>query len=249
MKMNYCLSAIVVLFAASTGRLQAQMPGATGAPLNAAMVKLFGKHTNFTATTEMRVLDGAKAETMSTVLTLAMLDGKMRAETDMSKMKTKMLTPALITQMKDMGADRTIFISRPDKKVTYLAYPGLNIYVELALSAAEVEASGKDGKLAKTVLGKETVDGHPCEKVKVVVTDEQGQTQEAIVWNATDFQNFPIQMETTEKGSTIVMKYTNVRLTKPDAKQFEPPVGATRYTSMEQLQQAMMQRMLEKASQ
>ena len=248
MKKNYRLMAVLMLFTASTCLVHGQMPGTAGTPLNAAMVKLFGNHTNFTATTEMRVLDSAKAETMSAILTLAMLDGKMRAETDMSKMKTKMLSSDLIAQMKDMGADITILISRPDKKMTYLVYPGLNIYLEQAIPAGEAEASGKDAKLAKTVLGKETVDGHPCEKAKVVVTDDKGQTQDALVWNATDLQGFPIQMETTEKGSTVVMKYTNVRLTKPDAKQFEPPVGATRYTSMAQLQQAMMQHMLEKVS-
>ncbi len=200
MKMNYRLGVIAVLFAASTCLLQAQIPGATGAPLNSAMVKLFGRHTNFTATTEMRVLDDTRAETISAVLSLAMLDGKMRAETDMSKMKNKMLTSALITQMKDMGADRTVFISRPDKKVTYLAYPGLNIYVEQAMSAADAESSGKEPKITKTVVGKETVAGHPCEKSKVVVTDDKGKTQDAIVWNATDLQGFPVQMETTEKG-------------------------------------------------
>ena len=248
MKMNHRLSAIVVLFAASSCLLQAQIPGATGAPLNRAMVKLFGNHTNFTATTEMRVLDSARTETVSAVLTLAMLDGKMRAETDMSKMKNVMLTPELITQMKDMGADRTVFISRPDKKVTYLAYPGLNIYLEQAMSADDAEGSGKEAKVVKTVLGKETVGGHPCEKSKVVVTDDKGKTQDAIVWNATDLQGFPVQMETTEKDSTVVLKYSDVKLAKTDVKQFEPPTGATRYTSMGQLQTAMMQRMLEKAT-
>jgi len=45
--------------------------------------------------------------------------------------------PEAAAQMKAMGMDKMIAISRPDKKVTYLVYPGLNAYLEMPLKDAD----------------------------------------------------------------------------------------------------------------
>jgi len=48
---------------------------------------------------------------------------------------------------------------------------------------------------------------------------------EAVVWNATDLKDFPIQIEMKEKDRTVLMHFTNVRFDKPDAKQFDVPAA------------------------
>ena len=43
---------------------------------------------------------------------------------------------------------------------------------------------------------------------------------------------------------TWLMKFKNIQLTKPDAKQFEPPAGYTEYKDMQKIQQVMMQKIV-----
>lgn len=225
--------------------LHAQMPGGGSGPMSTAMLKLFGKNTNFTARAEVRMLDKSRKETMSATLPMAMLGGKMRTEIDMAQMKGAMLSPQVVAQMKQMGADKTISVVRPDKQATYLVYPSLKAYVEMPLSEADKKAMTKEPKMTQTPLGKETIDGHPCVKNKVVIKDDKGLAQEATVWNATDLKDFAIQIETKESDATVVMKFKDVQFTKPDVKLFEMPAGYTKYEGMQQLQQVMMQKMME----
>ncbi|MEO7297500.1 MAG: DUF4412 domain-containing protein [Verrucomicrobiota bacterium] len=224
--------------------LLAQLPGGNATPLNAAMLKMFGKNTNFTAKADVRILDNAQKETMSMLFGMALLGGKMRAEMDMAQMKGTMISPQMLGQMKQMGADKTSYIVRPDLKASYVVYPTLKSFAVLPMSEADKQALGKEPKIEKTVLGKETIDGHPCVKNKVRVTDEKGESQDATVWNATDLKDFPIQMQMKEKDSNVLIKFKEVQFAKSEPKQFDPPAGYTKYKSMEELQQVMMQKML-----
>ena len=91
---------------------------------------------------------------------------------------------------------------------------------------------------------KETVGGHASEKTKVTVTGEKGEKHDAVVWYATDLKEFPVQMQMTQDKSTVTMLYRDVQLAKPDAALFEAPNGYTRHTSIEQLMQSAMARIM-----
>lgn len=154
-------------------------------------------------------------------------------------------TPAKdAAQMKAMGMDKITTISRPDKKVSYQLYPGMKAYVETAMQDSDATKNESDFKVETTELGKETVDGHPCVKNKVVVTDDQGKKFESTVWNATDMKNFPVKLETTQEGHNMTLLFKDVKLTKPDAALFEPPSDHKKYGNMmEMMQEGMMKRM------
>jgi hypothetical protein len=63
---------------------------------------------------------------------------------------------------------------------------------------------------------------------------------ETTVWYAADMNNFPIRIQMpAEEGSTVIMTFKDIKLARPDAKQFEAPAGLTRYTSGEALVDAM----------
>src|SRR5438552_3419239 len=79
----------------------------------------------------------------------------------------------------------------------------------------EATAATQNYKIAKTELGKETIDGHVTKKTKMVITDSKGVKQEAITWNSADLKGFPVQVQMTEKGTTVLMRYRNVNLNKP----------------------------------
>jgi len=95
-----------------------------------------------------------------------------------------------------------------------------------------------------TELGKEKAQGHDCIKNKVVVTDADGSKHESTVWNAPGMKKFPVKIHSKEQGKEVVMAFKEVKLEKPEASQFEPPSGYTKYTSVMALMQAeMMKRM------
>ena len=102
----------------------------------------------------------------------------------------------------------------------------------------------KTYKMQTTKLGAETIDGHPCQKNKVVVTGDKGEKHEAIVWNATDLRDFPVRIQMKQEDATMVMQYKDIKLTRPDPKQFEPPAGYTKHDSIERLMQGALLKQL-----
>ena len=223
----------------------AQMPGSDSpAGVNALLTKLFGDITAFSAKADVRVVDKTQKESMSVPMNFVFLDSKVRVEVDMAQMKGKAMPPGSAESMKQMGMDRVASVIRPDKKAIYMIFPGMQSYVNTALSKEDAAMLEKNPKIEKVVMGKETIDGHPCVKNKMVVTDDTGKKNEAIVWNASDLKNFPLQVQTTEKDNTVVMHYREVQFAKPDAKQFDPPGGFTEYGDMQQLMQGVMKKMM-----
>jgi hypothetical protein len=237
-----CLSVATAVSAAlfsATAWAQAS-GGGPSSSMNAAMSKLFGSNNAFTSKAELHVWDKSKKETTSMPLGFNMLDGKTRLDIDLTQIKSSQMPAGTITSIKQMHMDQLVTIIRPDRKATLLIYPALKSYAEIAMSSEEAADANKNFKIEKTKLGKETIDGHACDKTKVVLTDEKGQKQTAVTWNAADLKDFPVQLQMTEQDNTIVMKFREVKLTRPDAKQFEAPAGLTKYDSAEKLMKAVM---------
>jgi hypothetical protein len=84
-------------------------------------------------------------------------------------------------------------------------------------------------------LAQEKMEGHPCVKQRVVITDDKAEKHEATVWTATDLRNFPVCVATREGNDTVVMRFRQVQFTRADAKVFELPTGYTEYADMQSL--------------
>ncbi len=225
-----------------TGPAYAQLPG-NQSLFDSALLKLFGENTEFVADAEVHMLGKDNKEVMSMPLTLALLDGQFRAEVDMSKMKSTQAPPQALAMFKQTGLDRIITIVRPDKKSFLIVYPNLKAYAEEPMPATD-SSSPEDMKMEKSALGKETIDGHPCTKNKVTVTNTKGEKQEAIIWNAQDMKEFPLKMQLDQEGNTVVMHYKNVKLSKPPADLFEVPDTFLKHASNQELMQSAMMKML-----
>jgi hypothetical protein len=245
---SYCSVARLTVFPAllfallaAGGGASGQVPVAGGSTvMNAAMVKLFGATTAFTSRVEFRVLDKARKQTDSVPMGYTFLDGKTRMEIDMNQVKSVNMPPAFIPTLRQFGMDQAVIISRPDRKVVLSVYPRVKSYAEIAMTKDEAAAADKSYTVAKTVMGQETIDGHHCEKNKVTLTGDKGEKVEALVWNAPDLKDFPLQIQVAaDADSTVVMKFKEVKLVKPDASQFEAPAGLTKYTSAEALYEVM----------
>ena len=100
----------------------------------------------------------------------------------------------------------------------------------------QVDAIKKDLKLEQTEVGKETVNGHPCVKYKITSKDGSGEVQNALVWKATDMEDFPVKMIITmPTGGEVTVVYDSVLLRKPDAALFNPPAGYTKFATQQEL--------------
>jgi hypothetical protein len=214
--------------------------GSTSSGINAAMLKMFGGIKAFTARAEARLLDGSQKEISVLPMNMAMRDNMLRSEMDMSQIKGGSIPPEAAGMLKQAGMDRMVTVVRPEKKATVIMYPGLQSYAEVPLS----EEEAADAKVESTELGKETIDGHPCTKTRLVATDAKGNKQEALVWQATDLKNFPIQMQMEQKGNTLIVKYQAPKIESPEASLFETPAGYTKSPSVQALMQAAMMKML-----
>ena len=215
--------------------------GMGGPDFSGAMAKIFGDNSAFSATVEMQMQ--VNDQTMTMPGKLAFDQGKSRFDMDLSEMKGRQMPPEAAAQMKAMGMDKMAAISLPDKKTAYLLYPNMQAYVVMPPRNQDTAKSASDFKIESTELGKDTVDGHPCVKNKVVVTDDKGNPHNYTVWNATDLKKFPIKLETTDGGHQMTMSFKDIKLSKPDASQFDPPSSFKKYDNMGMMMQEMMKRM------
>jgi hypothetical protein len=202
----------------------AQVP-TTGSPtgINAAFVKLFGAVNSFTAKVETQMFDPSQKELVRMPMDFALLDNQVRLDINLAQAQSLELTASALAGLKQKGMDRVVSVFRPDKKVTYIIYPGVQSYMILPLAKGDAEALEHGFTLKKSALGKETIDSHPCVKNKVTVSNDKGPVLEAVTWNAADLKDFPLQIQMNQKDNQVLMRFSQVRLVKPDAKQFDLP--------------------------
>ena len=235
------LTAAVLLF--RVVGVQAQVGAATPPGWTSAFPKLFGETKSFSSRADMRVLDKAGKESVSMAMGFAMLDGQIRMEIDIAQIKSSQMPPDAVAGMKQIGMDRTVAIITPQKKSMTIIYPVLQAYLEMPLPD-QTTIPENEIKLEKTKLGTETIDGHPCVKYKVVISDSKGQRNEGIVWSATDLKEFPIQMQMQDRdsGGSMMTRFRDVKIARPDAKGFEASPGFKKYSDPMQLMQVATQR-------
>jgi hypothetical protein len=230
------VTAVVQLFMIL--ELPAQLPGGGQPGVNGAMLKLFSDISAFSSKAEVRFTDKSTKEVTTMTMGFMMQDRKVRLELDMSQIKSKQLTKESLTAMKAAGLDKLVTVVRPDRKVAMLIYPAVAGYVEMPMTRDEAQDMDRNFTVSKTKIGKESIDGHPCEKYKVVLTSSNGASQEAIVSYATDLREFPLRIEMNQPGTQLVMVYKAVNLARPEVKLFEAPLGFTRHTNVELLMQS-----------
>jgi len=244
---NLTGKATVLLFLLTSIAGLAQLPsfnlGGSGSPVGAdiaTMSRLFGSNTGFTAKSEIRMYDKSQKETISATMNFAYLENKTRIEIDATQMKNKDLPAGIADQLKQMGMDQIVTLIRPDRKAMYVIYPKL----EACLTVPLPKENDGQAKVDKQAIGKETLDGHACVKNKVTVTSGKGEKEELTVWNATDLKDFPVQVLTKQNEDTVITRYKQIQLTKPDAKLFDLPAGFKEYSDTQAFMQGIMAKIL-----
>jgi|HubBroStandDraft_6_1064221.scaffolds.fasta_scaffold239869_2 hypothetical protein len=215
-----------------------QVPGAGANMINSAFLKLFSPHTNFICRAEIHVLDALQRETDIVPLDLTIADGKMRLDINFADVKGNDLPPAMMPQLKQLGMDESVIIQRPSQKIIFSIYPHAKAYTEKLMSKDEIAAAEKTYTVEKTKVGHETVEGHPCDKFTVILTDEKKVKHTATVWYAADLKDFPVEIRMADENSSLIMKFRDVKLGKASPVRFEAPSGFTKYKTDEALMDA-----------
>jgi hypothetical protein len=197
------------------------------------MDQLFSGNLVFSATMQTAV--SGPSGPMSVKCHLSYDHGNSRSEMNMADVQSTSLPPNAAAQLKAIGMDEVVTITRPAATNIITLYPNLRSYFSMPLPAS----GGSTGKynVQTSRLGTETVNGHSCIKNKVVVT-VNGQSHEFTTWNATDLNNFPVQIAISEQGVSALMSFQNVSFNSINAGMFQPPSGYTRYDSGQELMQS-----------
>jgi len=135
------------------------------------------------------------------------------------------IEPDALAQVKPLGLDSVVSIIRPEQKAALIVFPKLSAFVKLDMPPSEAQAFLTRAKIERTTVGKEKMEGHPCVKQRVVITDDGGKKSEATVWTATDLRDFPVCVATKEKEGLVVIRFRQIQFTRTDAGKFEPPAG------------------------
>ena len=204
--------------------------------MGGAFSKLFGDNQTFISTIEMNL---SSNQDMVMLGKMTFDHGKTRVDTDMTQMKV--FPPQTIEKMRNMGMDKTTVISLPEKKITYMIYPGLQAYAQASNGNPNIT---NDYKVSSTTdLGNETVDGHACVKAKIVITDQDGNLFKATVWKASDLKDFPIKIEQVGTKGFTTMLFKDVTFATPIASDFEPPKDFTKCDDKQTMREVIMKRM------
>ncbi len=234
---------LLLLSLAVATNLWAQFPGPQRPDTGERLTRLFGKHPAFTATAHVVTTDANGKEKENTQMNYAFLDGKLRTEINPAQTKAGRKRPQEMAMADDMGFGQMVVLVLPEKKLSYMIFPGLKSYCEIPPSAATLSAS-KPAKVETTDLGEEKIDSHPCVKQKVVITSESGEVEEMLQWAAHDLKGFPIQTQMPNGKDTVTTTFRDVKFNKPDAALFELPADFKRYANMQEMMMGAMQQMM-----
>jgi len=205
----------------------------------AALAKFLNHDVAFAATAKVVSTGKKKSDNINVTMLFAVSGGNLRNEIDLTKMSG--MRASDLDGMKQMGMDKMVILKLGDKQAAYIVYPNLQSYCDMPAG----KKGFADGKVDKTELGSDTVEKHPCTKSKLTFTAKDGQTSEALVWEATDLKNFPIQYQTVDEGQTTTTTFTDIKLGQPAPSVFELPASYKKYGSMQEMLMGNMQRMMQ----
>ncbi|WCJ58345.1 DUF4412 domain-containing protein [Fontisphaera persica] len=214
-----------------------------GSAFDVAFTKLFGDIKGFSAKSDIALKEAKGVTTLAA--NFAMLDDKIRMDMDLGQIKGPDVPPDMAAQLKGMGMDKISTIVDTKAKRVQLIYPTAKAYADMPLPQEQAAALEKEPKMERTKLGEEKVEGHDCIKYRYTFEDDQGKKREALVWQAAKLKDFPVKIQTTEKGNEITILYKDIKLDRPAASQFAVPDDFTKYAGMMELMQGVMMKQMQ----
>jgi hypothetical protein len=161
-------------------------------------------------------------------------------EMPMAKMGNK-------SRVENPGMKGVVTIALTDAKKTIMMNTNTKVYSEQVTQERDQMPNMYDPDVVfeKKKTGNETIDGHPCVKYDTVYyrKSKPDEKHKAIIWEAQDLKEFPIQIEVTVpanpkhpgSGGKMVMKYKDIKLGAATASMFEVPSGYKKVNSPQEV--------------
>lgn len=161
-------------------------------------------------------------------------------EMPMAKMGNK-------SRVENPGMKGIVTIALADAKKTIMMNTNTKVYSEQIAQERDQVPNMYDPDVVfeKKKMGNETIDGHPCVKYDTVFyrKSKPEEKHKAIIWEAQDLKDFPIQIEVVVpasskypgSGGKMVMKYKDIKLGAATASMFEIPSGYKKVNSPQEV--------------
>lgn len=161
-------------------------------------------------------------------------------EMPMAKMGNK-------SRVENPGMKGIVTIALADAKKTIMMNTNTKVYSEQITQERDQMPNMYDPDVVfeKKKMGNETIDGHPCVKYDTVFyrKSKPEEKHKAIIWEAQDLKDFPIQIEVVVpasskypgSGGKMVMKYKDIKLGAATASMFEVPSGYKKVNSPQEV--------------
>ncbi|MCX8154987.1 MAG: DUF4412 domain-containing protein [Verrucomicrobiae bacterium] len=244
MKKIFRPAVLLVCFLALPLVGRAQVGGAgPGSAFDAAFTKLFGDIKGFSAKADIAMKEAKGITTL--LANFALLDDKIRLDMDLGQIKGPDISADMAAQLKAMGMDKISTIVDKQTKRLQLIYPTAKAYADMPLPKEQAEALDKEPKIERTKLGEEKVEGYDCAKYRYTFEDDQGKKREVMVWQAAKLKDFPVKIQTSEKGNEVTILYKDIKLDRPAAETFALPADYTKYPGMMELMQGVMMKQMQ----
>lgn len=233
---------MAALLVSMSSLVSAQEPSGSASTALSKFQQIWGQKT-MSARVVMTASGSERAGNMGPMeFDVKMSKGNVRMEMDMAKMAAgagggseKGMPP---------GMGKMITITRPDKKVIYQVMPEMNAYYEMPLTNTASEKA-EAAKIARKVEGSEKVDTYTCDKIRNTITTPEGTQSDVMTWEAKELSGLPVKVEMTTSHGTLTMLYKDIKTDAIAASLFEPPTGATKYGSMQELMMQNMMKMMQ----
>jgi hypothetical protein len=151
------------------------------------------------------------------------------------------------SRVENPGMKGIVTIALADAKKTIMMNTTTKVFSEQITQERDQMPNMYDPDVVfeKKKVGNETIDGHLCVKYDSVYyrKSKPDEKHKAIIWEAQDLKEFPIQMEITVpanpkypgSGGKMVMKYKDVKLGAATASMFEVPSGYKKVNSPQEV--------------
>ena len=151
------------------------------------------------------------------------------------------------SRVENPGMKGIVTIALADTKKTIMMNTAAKVYSEQITQERDQMPTMYDPDVVfeKKKIGNETIDGHPCVKYDTIYyrKSKPEEKHKAIIWEAQDLKEFPIQIEITVpaspkhpgSGGKMVIKYKDIKLGAATASMFEVPSGYKKVNSPQEV--------------
>lgn len=211
------------------GQAQFSAPGGLPPGFHHALFDVLTGGPAFSGRAKIGMSNGTDQNPGTISCNIAFLSDKMRVDVDSFDPGTN-VPPAEAANVKNI---RSSILLRPDRNRMYLIFPQFRAYVELSYSRGAGQDPVPPAVITRNPLGKEAVGIQPCLKSQWNISEVNGDTYDLTVWNATNLDNFPIQIRLGPP--TALLEFEDLHMQAPDSGLFETPSGYVRYEGVKEI--------------